>query len=221
MSIIGIVGGTGKLGGALAGRWARAGHQVLIGSRSAEGAAAYAKALGERIGRAVEGCSNLDAARRAEIVVNAVPFEAQADRLGEIRDLVQGKIVIETAVPLAPPRVMRVQLPPAGSAAQCAQAILGPDVRLASAFHNVAAEKLAGDAPFSCDVLVFSDDKAARATVAALVDDLGLRGIEGGALANSAAAEALTSVLIFINKTYQVAGAGIAITGNLIQPSRA
>jgi 8-hydroxy-5-deazaflavin:NADPH oxidoreductase len=218
MSVIGIIGGTGKLGGALAGRWARAGHQVLVGSRSAENAAEYAKALSARIGHPVEGGSNLDVARRAEIVASAVPFAAQPERLGEIRDAVQGKIVIETAVPLMPPRVMRVQLPPEGSAAQRAQAILGPEARVVSAFHNVAADKLAEDGPVACDVLVFSDDKAARALVAGLVADAGLRAVEGGALANSAAAEAMTSVLIFINKTYAVPGAGIAITGNLIQP---
>jgi NADPH-dependent F420 reductase len=221
MSVIGIIGGTGKLGGALAGRWARAGHQVLIGSRSAEGAADYARDLAARIGRPVEGCANLEAARRADIVVNAVPFAAQAERLGEVRDVVQGKILIETAVPLTPPKVMRVQLPSEGSAAQCAQAILGPEVRLVSAFHNVAAEKLAEEGPLACDVLVFSDDKDARGLVVGLVADTGLRGLEGGVLANSAAAEAMTSVLIFINKTYRVPGAGIAITGNLIQPPRA
>jgi hypothetical protein len=220
MSVIGIVGGTGKLGGALAGRWATAGHRVLIGSRSAENAAEQARALGARIGREIEGHTNLEVARLAEIVVNTTPFEAQAERLGEIAEAVQGKILIETAVPLTPKRIMRVSLPPEGSAAQRAQAILGEGVRVVSAFHNVAADKLAQDAPVACDVLVFGDDKAARGLVADLVTDAGLRGIEGGSLANSAAAEALTSVLIFINRTYQVAGAGIAITGELIQPSR-
>jgi NADPH-dependent F420 reductase len=218
MSVIGIIGGTGKLGGALAGRWARAGHRVLVGSRSAQAAAEFAAALSHRIGRPVEGCSNLDAASRADVVVSAVPFAAQAERLSEIKDAVQGKVLIETAVPLVPPRVMRVQLPPEGSAAQCAQAILGEGVRVVSAFHNVAADKLAQDGPVACDVLVFSDDRAARALAVGLVVDAGLRAVEGGALANSAAAEAMTSVLIFINKTYSVPGAGIAITGNLIQP---
>lgn len=220
MSVIGIVGGTGSLGGALAGRLAKAGHQVLIGSRSAENAANYAAELSRRVGKPVEGCANLDAAKRSDIVINTVPFAAQEERLSEIREAVQGKVVVETAVPLMPPRVMRVQLPPEGSAAQRAQLILGEDVRVVSAFHNVAADKLAADGPVACDVLVFSDDKAARAQVVSLVADLGLRGIEAGSLANSAAAEALTSVLIFINRTYQVAGAGITITGDLVQPSR-
>jgi NADPH-dependent F420 reductase len=215
------VGGTGSLGGALAGRWAKAGHRVLIGSRSAENAAKYAAELGARIGAVLEGCTNLEAAQRADIVVNAVPFAAQAERLNEIRDAVQGKIVVETAVPLMPPRVMRVQLPAEGSAAQRAQALLGPDVKLVSAFHNVAAEKLATNEPIECDVLVFADEVAPRAAVVKLVGDLGLRGIEAGALANAAAAEALTSVLIFVNKTYQVPGSGITITGKLTPPIRA
>jgi NADPH-dependent F420 reductase len=221
MSIIGIVGGTGSLGGALAGRWAKAGHQVLIGSRSAENAAKYAAELGARVGATVEGCTNLEAAQRADIIVNAVPFAAQEERLTEIRDAVQGKILVETAVPLMPPRVMRVQLPAEGSAAQRAQALVGPDVKLVSAFHNVAAEKLATDEKIDCDILVFSDEVAARAQVVKLVGDLGLRGIEAGSLANSAAAEAMTSVLIFINKTYQVPGSGITITGTLTPPNRA
>jgi 8-hydroxy-5-deazaflavin:NADPH oxidoreductase len=114
---------------------------------------------------------------------------------------------------------MRVQLPPEGSAALKAQAVLGDGVRLVSAFHNVAAHKLATDADVACDVLVFSDDKEARGVGVDLARDLGVRGLHGGALANAAAAEALTSILIFLNKTYQVDGAGIAITGTLVEPA--
>jgi len=219
MAMIGVVGGTGRLGAALAGRWAKAGHAVLIGSRSADSAEATAADLAARFGRPVGAGTNLDVAGRADIVVCAVPWAAQADRLGEIRAAVQGKIVIDTTVPLVPPKVMRVQLPPEGSAALRAQAVLGDGVRLVSAFHNVAAHKLATDADVACDVLVFSDDKEARGVGVALAGDLGVRGLHGGALANAAAAEALTSILIFLNKTYQVDGAGIAITGTLVEPA--
>jgi NADPH-dependent F420 reductase len=219
LAVIGVVGGTGKLGAALAGRWAKAGHDVLIGSRSAESAEAIAAELSQRFGRPVGAGTNLDVATRADIVVCAVPWAAQADRLGEIRQAVQGKIVIDTTVPLVPPKVMRVQLPPEGSAALKAQSVLGNDVRLVSAFHNVAAHKLATDADVACDVLVFSDDKDARSVGVGLAKDLGVRGLHGGALANAAAAEALTSILIFLNKTYQVDGAGIAITGTLVEPA--
>jgi NADPH-dependent F420 reductase len=131
---------------------------------------------------------------------------------------VAGKIVVDTTVPLVPPKVMRVQLPPEGSAAVRAQRLLGGGVTVVSAFHNVAAHKLATDEDIDCDVLVFGDDKAARAKVVSLANQAGLRGLHGGMLANSAAAEALTSVLIFINKTYSVDGAGIRITGKLVEP---
>jgi NADPH-dependent F420 reductase len=219
MSVIGIIGGTGKLGAALAGRWSKAGHTVLVGSRDAGNAAAVADALASRLGGRVEGRTNLDAAREADIIVGTVPFAAQEERLREIRDAVQGKLFIDTTVPLMPPKVMRVQMPAEGSAAMRAASLLGSGVRLAAAFHNVAAHKLATDSNVACDVLVFSDEKAARDQVVALVADAGLRGIHGGALANAAAAEALTSVLIFINKHYQVDGAGIQITGHLIPPA--
>jgi predicted dinucleotide-binding enzyme len=112
-----------------------------------------------------------------------------------------------------------VQLPAEGSAAVRAQGLLGEGVTMVSGFHNVAAHKLAQDIDVGCDVLVFGDDKAARAEVVALADAMGLRGLHAGALVNSAAAEAMTSILIFMNKTYKVDGAGIRITGELIPPA--
>ena len=211
MTTIAIVGGTGNLGSALAWRLARAGHAVVIGSRSASSAEARAAELGHGL----TGMANGDAAAAGEIVFVTVPFAAQAVTLGEIAQFVAGKIVVETTVPLIPPKVMRVQLPSEGSAAARAQAILGEGVRLVAGFHNVAAHKLAQDIEVDCDILVFGDDKTARAEVVALADSIGLRGIHGGALVNSAAAEAMTSLLIFINKTYRVDGAGIRITGEL------
>jgi len=112
-----------------------------------------------------------------------------------------------------PPRVMRVQLPPDGSAAQRAQSLLGAAVRVISAFHNVAAHKLAEPGDVDCDVLVFGDDRADRSVGVALAEAAGLRGLHAGALANSAAAEALTSVLLFLNRTYRSDGAGLRLTG--------
>ncbi|MBS0511871.1 MAG: NADPH-dependent F420 reductase [Proteobacteria bacterium] len=212
---IAVVGGTGNLGAALARRWAKAGKSVIIGSRQAEKAHEAAARLGAELGVTVRSASNVDAARAADIVVVTVPFASQAGVLEEIGPVVQGKLVIDTTVPLVPPKVARVQLPPEGSAAQRAQHLLGSDVRLVSAFHNVAAHKLATDQPVDCDVLVFGDDKAARSVAVELADCAGLRGLHAGALANSAAAEALTSILIFMNKTYRIDGAGIRITGQL------
>ena len=211
MTTIAIVGGTGNLGSALAWRLARAGRRVIIGSRSAESAIARAAELGHGL----TGMANADAAAAADIVFVTVPFAAQAATLAEIAPHVSGKIVVETTVPWVPPKVMRGQLPSEGSAAVRAQALLGDGVRLVAGFHNVAAHKLAQDVEVDCDILVFGDDKAARAQVVALADAIGLRGVHGGALVNSAAAEAMTSLLIFINKTYAVDGAGIRITGEL------
>jgi 8-hydroxy-5-deazaflavin:NADPH oxidoreductase len=211
---IAVIGGTGKLGAAIARRLGKAGRKVIIGSRSAQSAERVAAELGFGL----TGLANADAAMAGGILIVTVPFAAQEQTLAEIAPHVAGKIVVDTTVPLVPPKVMRVQLPPEGSAAQRAQKLLGPDVKVVSAFHNVAAHKLATDQDIACDVLVFGDDKGARGEVVALVAQTGLRGIHGGALANSAAAEAMTSVLIFINKTYQVDGAGVLITGQLAAP---
>ncbi len=213
--VIAVVGGTGKLGAAIAGRLVKAGRRVLIGSRSAESAQAAASTLGH----GAVGMTNAEAAQGADVIIVTVPFGAQAATLEEIKPHVAGKIVVDTTVPLVPPKVMRVQLPPEGSAAVRAQQLLGDGVRVASGFHNVAAHKLATDADIGCDVLVFGDDKAARAVVVELAGAMGLRGVHAGALVNSAAAEAMTSILIFINKTYQVDGAGIRLTGELVEPA--
>lgn len=213
-SVVAVVGGTGDLGRAIVGRLAKAGRRVIIGSRSAESAASAAA----EVGMGTRGLANPEAAATADVVIVTVPFAAQEGTLRDIAPHVAGKIVVETTVPLVPPRVMRVQLPPEGSAAVRAQNLLGEAVTVVSAFHNVSAHKLASDQPVECDVLVFGDDKEARTKVIGLVGETGLRGIHGGALANSAAAEAMTSVLILINKTYKVAGAGIRITGDLVEP---
>ena len=209
---IAVIGGTGALGAALAWRLARAGETVVIGSRSA----ASAQARASELGHGLTGAANRDAAAVADIVFVTVPFAAQADTLAEIGAVLAGKLVVDTTVPLVPPKVMRVQLPTEGSAAQRARALLGDDVRLVSGFHNVAAHKLAQDIAIDCDILVFGDSKDDRAQIVDLADRIGLRGIHAGALANSAAAEAMTSLLIFINKAYSVDGAGIRVTGDLI-----
>jgi NADPH-dependent F420 reductase len=206
---IAVIGGTGKLGMGLARRLAIAGHRVVIGSRSKQSAES---AAGE-LGHGVTGQVNAEAVAGADVVIVSVPFAAQESTLVDIAPHVKGKIVVDTTVPLVPPKVMRVQMPPEGCAALRAQNLLGEEVRVVSAFHNVAANKLMTDAKNECDVLVFSDDAAARQRVVSLANKIQLRGVQGGALANSVAAEALTSVLIFLNKTYQPGEAGIRITG--------
>lgn len=212
--VIAVIGGTGKLGWALARRWARAGLPVIIGSRAAEKAEeAAARIDGPEGVPPVRGLANAEGAAQADVVVVTVPFASQADTLAAIRPHVQGKLVIDATVPLVPPKVARVQLPEKDSAAVMAQEALGEGVRVVSAFHNVAAHKLQTDEEIDCDILVFGDAPDDRQIVIELAKAAGLRGVHGGPLANSAAAEALTSVLISINKRYKVDGAGLKITG--------
>jgi len=207
MASIAVIGGTGALGKGLARRLVAAGHHVTIGSRSAEKAQATAQDLG-----AAGYAANADAAQGKDVVIVAVPHASQGDTLREIRDRVGQAVVVDTTVPLVPPKVMRVQLPAEGSAALQAREHLGPDVRLVTAFHNVSAHHLDSAHAIDCDVLVFSDDVEARKLVVDLCPGMGIRGLSGGALANSAAAEALTSILIYMNKTYKADGAGIRFT---------
>ena len=213
--VIAILGGTGDLGSGLAKRWIAAGYSIVIGSRSADKARTFAKELGGE----TRGDDHVGAARLAEIIVLAVPFASHEATLLEVREAVQGKIVVDAAVPLVPPKVSVVQLPPEGSAAQIAQNLLGEGVRVVSAFHNVGASKLHAGGRADCDVLVFGNDKASRDIVIGLAGEVASCGIDGGVLANSAAAEALTSVLIGINRRYKVPGAGIRITGLPTSPS--
>ena len=228
--LIGIVGGTGDVGRGLARRWVRAGYSVIIGSRRAASAEAAACALnqaaqaegwahpGAKAGAeaeespAVRGLDNSAVAQRAELLVLTVPFAAQSATLKSIAAQAQGKILVDVTVPLVPPKVARVQLPAQGSAGQIAQSVLGEGVRVVSAVQNVAADHLHSDEPIACDVLVCGNDKAARQTVIELLADIGLRGLHAGLIDNAAAAEALTSVLINLNKRYKT-HTGIKITG--------
>jgi NADPH-dependent F420 reductase len=206
---IAILGGTGDLGSGLAKLWLAAGHTVVVGSRSATKAQDFAKELGGN----AQGYDNFNAAKAADIVVLSVPFSSHDTTITEIKAAVQGKIVVDAAVPLVPPKVSTVQLPTEGSAAQIAQRLLGDGVKVVSAFHNIGATKLRAGERADCDVLVLGNDKESREVVIALAGDVATRGVDGGVLANSAAAEALTSVLIGINRRYKVPGAGIRITG--------
>ena len=213
-SSVAVIGGTGALGSALAQRLARAGYAVIIGSRSTEKAAHTAATMASGNGAPpVRGMANAAAAAEAQIVLLTVPYSSHAAILTEIRDATQGKILINASVPLAPPNVATVRTPPEGSAAQASQRILGDGVLVVSAFQNVAARKLEKDGVIDCDILVCADQKTARTTVIALIESIGMRALDAGPLANAIAAEALTPVLININRNYKVAGAGIRITG--------
>jgi 8-hydroxy-5-deazaflavin:NADPH oxidoreductase len=210
-----VVGGTGAEGSGLALRWAKFGHRVLIGSRDEAKAIAAAHQLNARLGsQSIRGVESSEGIEAAAVVVLTVPFAAQMPTVEGLKGKLQGKILIDVTVPLVPPRVARVQLPPGGSCSLALQALLGDGVRVVSAFQNVSAHKLTDpDYAIDCDVLVTSDDRAARQVAIALAAAAGLRGIDAGPLANAVVAESLTSVLIHINRTYKLPDAGIRITG--------
>lgn len=212
---IAVLGGTGKEGKGLAYRWARAGYRVLIGSRASEKAV---KAAGEIMqllegSSSVVGTTNLEAARQAQIVVLTVPYSAHRETLENVRESLKGKLLVDVTVPLVPPKVSKVQMPAAGSAAQEAKEILGEDVEVVAAFQNVSHELLLEEAEIECDVLVTGTSKTSRAEVLKLVEAAGLTGWDAGPIENSVVVEGLTSVLININKQYGSTHAGIKITG--------
>jgi len=218
LPVLAILGGTGDLGTGLARRWAQAGYRVIIGSRTLEKAESARADLQEVMAErgvgdvSVEAMENMDAAKAADIVTLTVPFSHQVSTLEYVRSALTDKILIDVTVPLVPPKVGRVQLPEQGSAGQIAQSLLGEEVQVVSAFQNVAAHHLQEGHGLDCDVLVCGDKKDARERVIELVVAAGMRGYHAGPIANAAAAEALTSVLITINRQYKC-HAGISITG--------
>jgi NADPH-dependent F420 reductase len=217
-TVIAIIGGTGNLGAGLARRFLRAGFRVIVGSRTQEKAYAMVEELRSVMADYdiesvnVDAKQNTAAADDADVVICTVPFAHQQTTLASIKEQLLGKILINTTVPLVPPRVARVNLPEGGSAAQIAQNMLGEGVSVVSAFQNVAAYHLQEGHEMSCDVLVCGNRKEARAKVIELIEAIGMRGIHAGSIDNSAATEAMTSLLLFINKQNQC-HAGISITG--------
>jgi NADPH-dependent F420 reductase len=213
---IGVIGGTGKEGSGLALRWAHAGYGVIIGSREAERAEAKAAELNEALGAdVVRGMDNVAAAQAADLLVLTVPYQAHAAIVESIKEAAQGKILVDVTVPLQPPAIRTVNIPEGKAASLEAQAMLGPGVRVVAAFQNISHTHLRHlDQPVDSDVLVASDDDDAKHEVAHLVEAIpGMRAIDIGPLQNAIAAEALTPVILYINKRYKAPGAGIRITG--------
>jgi len=213
---IGIIGGTGKEGSGLGYRWALAGHKVIIGSRQVEKALAAVEALRERIGDQdvdLSGMSNSDAVKSCDIAVVTVPFAVHASTLEGLKEELQGKLLIDVCVPLVPPKVTKVQMPPEGSAALQAKAILGPEVQVVDAFQTISFEHLLSGEEIDCDVLVAGGNKESREIVIGLAEDISLKAWDAGVIENTAVLEGLTSILIGLNLKYKVPSAGIRITG--------
>jgi 8-hydroxy-5-deazaflavin:NADPH oxidoreductase len=209
---IGILGGTGDQGRGLARRFALAGNPVIIGSRSAERAAAVARDLGAELG--IRGMANPDAAAAADVVIVAVPWDGHGDLLTSLAGPLAGKIVIDCVNPLGFDQRGAYPLPVAeGSAAQQAAAVL-PGSLVVGAFHHVSAVLLLDPAVPSVDldVLVLGDDRQATDLVQALAARIpGVRGVYAGRLRNCGQVEALTANLVSINRRYK-AHAGLRVT---------
>jgi hypothetical protein len=224
---IAIIGGTGALGSALAFRWGQSGYKIILGSRNEDKAKLSASKLNNLLGKeSAKGLSNRDAANASEIIVLTVPFSNHNAIVDEIMEVAQGKIVVDTTVPLVPPKVSRVQLPEGGSVARQTQEKLGKNVRVVSAFQTIAAAELAtetsreslsggnGHSSLENEVLVCGNNVEARSCVISLVEAAGLKGWHAGPIDNSVVSESLTPVLIFLNKRYQMNGSGIRIVGH-------
>ena len=212
---IAVLGGTGKEGSGLAMRWAKSGYRVIVGSRDGARAAEKAQEFNAQMGASyLTGMENRAAAEAADIVVMTVPYDAHTLTLELVRDAVKGKILVDVTVPLKPPQIRTVFIPESKSASLATQALLGTGTRVVTAFQNVSAVHLQdADHAVACDVLVCGDDDMAKNEVIKLCEAIGLRGLDAGPLANSVAVEALTPVLLWLNKRYKVKGAGIVITG--------
>lgn len=214
---IALIGGTGKEGRGLAVRWAAAGHDVVLGSRDAERAAAVATELSALAGRALSGAENVAALDKADVVLLSVPYAGHAETLRALAPHLAGRIVIDITVPLKPPAVSKVQLPAGQAAALEAQELLGPTVKVVAALHHVSSTQLIDPKKdIDCDVLVCGDDAAAKATVLGLIADLKLRGLDAGALCNAIGLESLTPILLALNKRYKSLGAGIRFTNIVV-----
>jgi hypothetical protein len=210
---IGIVGGTGKEGKALAQRWSRAGHVIALGSRDAERARVAAEELAAKGFQEISGGDNAWACRESDLVVLCVPYSAHGDTLRGLGDVLSGRVLIDITVPLKPPAVRTVHLPPGQAAALEAQAIVGPSTPVVATLHHVSSTHLGeADHGLDGDVLLCTDDARARDLTMGLLRDLGLRPVDAGPLQNAIALEALTPVLLHINKQHKT-NSGLKITG--------
>ena len=212
---IAILGGTGEQGPGLALRWAMAGEEVIIGSRSQERAEKVAAELNAEIGQErIRGLENPQAAEAAEIIVLTVPYTAHLSTLESVRTQVQGKIFVDVSVPLDPDNPRRMKMPPAGSATEEAQAFLGTETKVVAAFQNVSAHLLRDPQHgIDCDVLVCGNDAEAKKTVMGLVTIMGLHAYDVGLAESARVVEGLTSMLIRLNIRHKVKGSGIRLTG--------
>jgi NADPH-dependent F420 reductase len=195
--------------------WAKAGLDVIIGSRQQEKAAGVAAELNQELGHPlIKGMANPEAAAAAAVVALTVPFSAHRSTIESVKAYLSGKIFIDVCVPLDETNPRKMHLPPAGSATDEAQELLGEEVKVVGAFQNVSAHELRHyEQPIDCDVLVCGNDREARQTVIQLVEHMGLHAVDAGLAYNARVVESLTALLIGLNIRHKVKGSGIRITG--------
>jgi len=215
---IAIIGGTGPQGQGLALRFAMAGVDVAVGSRNAERGTQIATELNEKVPAAtgkITGLGNLDAVRSADsLVVLAVPYSAHDATIEEIKSELSNKILVDIVVPLAPGNPKSVAMPPEGSATEAAQALVGDDIPVVGALHNVSATTLNNlDWPINCDILVCGNNLDAKKSVMAEIEKLGVTAYNCGPADNARCIEAITPLLIRLNisKAVPFSHAGIKI----------
>lgn len=206
---IAILGGTGPQGRGLARRFAIAGIPVAVGSRDAARAADKAGELNAGLpagAAAISGHDNRAAVAAAgELVILAVPWSAHQETLASIRDLLEGRVLVDIVVPLAEGDPKAVAMPPEGSATEAAQALLGDAVPVVGALHNVSATVLNDlEHGINCDVLVCGNDLAAKEKVIELVRRLGVEAYNCGPALNARCIEAITPILIRLNISKKV-----------------
>ena len=208
---IAIVGGTGNLGTALALRLGAPGVKVIIGSRDAQKAQTVVETLKPKMRAGeLQGMTNQQAVQDANFVVIAVPYEGQAQMIQDLKGQVAGKIIIDAVVPL---KKVKPFVPPAGSALQEAQQILGDEAPVIGALHNISAVDL-GDVESSLgDVLVCGDDPNAKQKVMDIIRRIGARAFDGGPASNAYVIEGITGVIIYLNRKYKSKHGSIKITG--------
>jgi NADPH-dependent F420 reductase len=212
---VSILGGTGEQGPGMALRWAKAGVEVIIGSRQQEKAERVADELNQELGQPlISGLANPKAAAAAEVVALTVPFSAHRSTIESVKAHLGGKVFIDVCVPLDPDNPRKMRHPEAGSATEEAQQLLGDNVKVVAAFQNVSAYELRHlEHAIDCDVLVCGNDREARQTVMSLVEHMGLRPVDAGLAYNARVVEGITALLIGLNIRHKVKGSGIRITG--------
>jgi hypothetical protein len=217
---IAILGGTGDQGLGLALRFAKAGRPVVIGSRKAERALEAAEEVRKLVpGASVEGFENADATKRAPIVILSVPFEHTAGTVKAIKEaLAPGQIVVSMGVPLATAigdGAVRMVGVWQGSCAELVESLVPKGVAVISAFQNVSAHRLRElDHPVECDVVVSGAVEPRKQVMELCALVPGLRGVDGGPLANARIVESITALLIGMNIRHKVeAGIGVRFTG--------